>query len=296
MISFVQNWEKGSYGAKEVTQSLILIILFFIIGNLPATLVFAHLGVSGLHEASLKLGFHALFMLQMVPFLTVLVAFYLAVNFVHKVTNLDWITERPRPSLKKIAFAFAIWSSFLILTVLLQWLLSPKSLTWNFEPLAFFSTLFLLLFFLPLQVLAEELLFRAYALQGLTARLKKPWLAALLSGIMFGLMHLGNPEIKVYGYSFIILYCVLGVFLSVITALDGGIELAFGFHVANNLFSGILVTSKDQALQLPALFSTETGSFDALSLGLLIIGLAAFFILASRRFLWNFGSLIQNIP
>lgn len=296
MISFIDQWKLGAYGAKEVAQSLLLILLFFFIGNLPASIVFAKHGVVDLHTATQVLGFQTVFMLQMIPFIAVLLAFLYSIKRIHKVDGLTWVTARAKPSVSKVLLAFAFWSTFMLLTVLVQFAVNPQSLAWNFEADSFFRALLLLLLFLPLQVLAEELLFRSYALQGLNARLKKPWLAAVLSGIMFGMMHLGNPEIKEYGMVFILAYSVLGTFLSIITALDGGIELAFGFHFANNLWAGILVTSKEQALQIPALFSSNAGSFDGLSMGLLLLGLTAFFALFKRLFGWKLSALIQNNP
>jgi membrane protease YdiL (CAAX protease family) len=296
MISFLDQWKLGAYGTKEVAQSLLLILLFFFLGNLPASIVFAKYGVADLHTAAEVLGFQWVFLLQMIPFIAVLFAFHCSVKWIHKVDWLTWFTVRAKPSLSKALQAFGFWSAFMLLTVLVQYAVNPHSLAWNFDARSFYSALLLLLLFLPIQVLAEELLFRSYALQGLNARLKKPWLAAVLSGIMFGMMHLGNPEIKEYGVVFVLMYSVLGTFLSVITALDGGIELAFGFHFANNLWAGILVTSKEQALQIPALFSSDSASFDALSIGLLLMGLAAFFTLFQRLFDWNLSALIQNNP
>jgi membrane protease YdiL (CAAX protease family) len=296
MIPFLDQWKLGSYGAKEVAQSLLLILLFFFIGNLPAGIVFAQYGVTNLHQASELLGFHIVFLLQMIPFIAVLMAFHYSRSMIHKVQWKHWVTERTNPSIRRILWAFGFWSTFMVLSVLLQGILEPQSLTWNFDPRSFGIALILLLVFLPLQVLAEELLFRSYALQGLNARLKKPWLAVCLSGVMFGMMHLGNPEIQEYGMSLLLLYSVLGIFLSAISALDGGIELSFGFHLANNLFAGILVTSKDQALQIPALFTTNSGSMDERSVVFLLVGLMLFFLLFKRLFGWKINSLIQNNP
>jgi len=296
MNSFINRWSEGSYGIKQVAQTLMLVMLCFFLGNLPAAWVFAHHGIMDLWSASVSLGFDAVFLLQMIPFLAVLAALLIAARKIHKVRLLDWVCKRPQPAFGKVLFGFLCWGGFLICTVLIQKLVSPNSLRWNFDPALFFRALFLLLLFLPLQVLAEELLFRSYALQGLTARLKKPWLAILLSGIMFGAMHLGNPEIQKHGLSLLTVYCVFGIFLSAITALDGGIELAYGFHLSNNLFSAILVTSKDQALQIPSILSSDSGMFDMSSLLLLFLGLTAFYLFSKHRFAWKEASLMQNIP
>jgi membrane protease YdiL (CAAX protease family) len=57
---------------------------------------------------------------------------------------------------------------------------------------------------------------------------------ALMTSIIFGSVHFGNPEVSKLG----ILCCVYigtGLFLGILTLMDEGMELALGFHAANNL-------------------------------------------------------------
>jgi len=44
-------------------------------------------------------------------------------------------------------------------------------------------------------------------------------------------------------------YIGTGLFLGVITLMDDGLELALGFHAANNLFTALLVTADWTAFQ-----------------------------------------------
>jgi membrane protease YdiL (CAAX protease family) len=294
MTNFLDLWEKGNYSTKAVVQSLVLIAFFFIIGNLPAVILMPSHQISTLSQAAEILGFETLFLLEMLPFLCVLVAILLAVRFIHKVSLLTWITARNRISVHRIVFGFLLWGFILVLTTAIQMLVFPGTFQWNYQAGPFFRALLLLVLLLPFQVLAEELLFRSFALQGFTARIKSVPLAILLSGTMFGMMHLGNPEIKEYGTPFIFIYIFFGVFLALITALDGGIELSFGFHLANNLVAGVVVTSDDQALQVPALFKSGSGNLDLYGMLGFIMGLGLFFVLAFRRFNWKFKVLNRN--
>jgi hypothetical protein len=43
---------------------------------------------------------------------------------------------------------------------------------------------------------------------------KKNSIAVLISGIMFGAIHIGNPEIAKIGYHIIVYYMLVGVFLA----------------------------------------------------------------------------------
>jgi len=296
MMPFIYRWYQKPYGVKQVSLTILLVFLGFLLGNLPVSWVFIKNGLFDVFEASRYLGFERMFLLQMIPFFTVLLALFFAVRKIHRVSWKDWITQRNHVSFQRVVFACLFWGAFLGLSTGLQVVFFSDSLHWNFEPKAFGVAVLMLLLLLPFQVLAEELLFRSYALQGFALRLKKPWIAVVLSGLLFGIMHLGNPEVSEHGYAILSIYVLLGVFLALITCLDGGIELAFGFHFANNFFSGILLTSKDQALQLPALYTSDSASFDALSVVLLMLGLGVFFFVAHRRYTWCWSALHQNIP
>ena len=50
----------------------------------------------------------------------------------------------------------------------------------------------------------------------------------------------------------------LGFFLGVITLMDNGLELALGFHIANNFFISFLTTSQWSAFQTPSLLKEVT--------------------------------------
>ena len=62
-------------------------------------------------------------------------------------------------------------------------------------------------------------------------------------------MHIANPEVDKMGYIIMIYYIGTGLFLGIITLMDEGMELALGFHAANNLITALLVTSDWTAFQ-----------------------------------------------
>ena len=67
-------------------------------------------------------------------------------------------------------------------------------------------------------------------------------------------MHLGNPEVEKLGYGIMVYYIGTGFFLGIITLMDEGLELALGFHAANNLFGALLVTADWQAFSVESLY------------------------------------------
>ena len=86
-------------------------------------------------------------------------------------------------------------------------------------------------------------------MQGLGILFRNRWVPLVVTSVIFGLMHLGNPEVEKLGYGIMVFYIGTGFFLGIITLMDEGLELALGFHAANNLVTALLVTSEWTAFQ-----------------------------------------------
>jgi hypothetical protein len=78
---------------------------------------------------------------------------------------------------------------------------------------------------------------------------KNKWVPLVITSVLFGLLHIANPEIDKLGYILLVHYIGTGFFLGIITLMDEGLELALGFHAANNLFTALLVTADWTAFQ-----------------------------------------------
>ena len=75
-----------------------------------------------------------------------------------------------------------------------------------------------------------------------------------ITSICFALMHAFNPEVQKLGNTLLIYYFLTGIFLGIITLMDDGLELAIGYHTANNFFTAILISNDWQAFQTDAVF------------------------------------------
>ncbi|MDB2463009.1 CPBP family intramembrane metalloprotease [Algibacter sp.] len=75
------------------------------------------------------------------------------------------------------------------------------------------------------------------------------WTPLVITSVGFGLMHIANPEVDKLGPVIMVYYIGTGLFLGIITLMDDGLELALGFHAANNLFTALLVTADWTAFQ-----------------------------------------------
>ena len=91
-------------------------------------------------------------------------------------------------------------------------------------------------------------------MQGIGVVTKSKWIPLIVTSVVFGLLHLSNPEVEKLGPIIMIYYIGTGLFLGIMTLMDEGLELSLGFHAANNLFTALLVTADWTAFQTHSIF------------------------------------------
>ena len=195
-----------------------------------------------------------LLVLMLFTFIGGLIALIAVVKYLHKQKFVKLVTAREKTDWSRVFFAFVLWGVFSVITTLIAYYLSPEDLLWNFNLWPFLGLLAISLLLLPLQTSFEEFLFRGYLMQGIGIAAKNKWVPLVITSLVFGLMHAFNPEIAKLGYSVLSVYIGLGFFLGIITLMDDGMELALGFHAANNMIIALLVTSDWTALQTNSIF------------------------------------------
>ena len=175
------------------------------------------------------------------------------VKYVHRQPLTALITGRTRIDWKRFWFSFLLWGGVTVGITLIDYLfISPEDYIWNFQWIPFLKLLSIVILFIPLQTGFEEVFFRGYLLQALGLTVRNKWFPLLTTSLLFGLMHIANPEVEKLGYSLLIYYIGTGIFLGITTLMDDGLELALGFHTANNLFTALLVTSDWTVFQVPS--------------------------------------------
>lgn len=175
------------------------------------------------------------------------------VKYVHKQTITSLTTSRKKIDWKRIWFAFFFWGILSSGMVLIDYYLAPENYEYNFQLQPFLILAVIAVLLVPLQTSFEEYLFRGYLMQGLGIMTKNKWFPLIFTSVVFGMMHIANPEVETLGYSVLIYYVGTGFFLGIITLMDEGLELALGFHAANNLFTALLVTANWTAFQTPSI-------------------------------------------
>jgi membrane protease YdiL (CAAX protease family) len=242
----------------DYLKGSLIFIFFNFIGQIPLSLYIISqsdlVGEFTSHQDLFsKLPSNPTLFLILLPFAVVLPFIYLVVTRLHQRSFLSLITSRDRVDYKKILFSFFLWGTVSALMVIFDYMMSPEDYVWNFKPLTFLILLLISVVMIPLQTSMEELIFRGYLMQGFGVLFKNRWMPLLITSILFGLLHIWNPEIDKLGIHLIWYYIGTGLFLGVITLMDEGIELALGFHAANNLVTALLVTASWTAFQTESL-------------------------------------------
>lgn len=196
--------------------------------------------------------------LMLVSFVFVFFQLYALVRFFHKQSFIQIITSRTKIDWQRILFSFSIWAGITIGSTILFYFLYPQEFIVQFDWIPFLLLFIIGLLLFPFQIGCEELIFRGYLMQGFGNLAKNKWFPLLMTSVIFGLLHIANPEVDKMGYSILIYYIATGLFLGIITLMDDGIELALGFHFANNFIAALLVTSDWTAFQTHSILKSTS--------------------------------------
>jgi membrane protease YdiL (CAAX protease family) len=192
--------------------------------------------------------------LILISFAFTLIGVYYVVRYLHNQTMLSVTTSRKKIDWSRFFFSFSLWAIFTVVSTLLFYYSNPDDFVINFKPIPFAILVIIGALLIPIQTSAEEYVFRGYLMQGFANLAKNKWFPLLMTSVIFGSMHLSNPEVLKMGNIVFVYYIGTGLFLGIITLMDEGMELALGFHAANNLIGALLVTSDWSAFQTHSIF------------------------------------------
>jgi uncharacterized protein len=195
---------------------------------------------------------------MLVSFVFVFFQLYALVRFFHKQSFLQLITSRNSIDWHRVLFSFTIWAGITIISTVVVYILYPEDFIVQFDWIPFLLLFVIGLLLFPFQIGSEELIFRGYLMQGFGNLAKNKWFPLLMTSLIFGLLHIANPEVDKMGYAILIYYIGTGLFLGIITLMDEGMELALGFHFANNFIAALLVTSDWTAFQTHSILKSTS--------------------------------------
>ncbi len=214
------------------------------------------------------------------------VALLLCVKFLHHKKTTDILTGRDRFDVKRVFFGAATWGLLTLVLLGAQYGFGDTShLVFQFQPFNFIMMCIVILIFIPFQVAFEEFIFRGYLMQGCILLFKYRWVALLLTGLAFGLLHGTNPEVDRFGFWVAMpQYILMGLLLGLVAIWDDGLELALGLHLANNVISSLVVTHDASALQTHALFKDMAPTASHTDTVVMLVCGIIFLLICNRKY------------
>jgi hypothetical protein len=277
---------------------LLIIVAGIVVGQIPLTIavmlkVFAAetpitamedpYEILGILDSNLNL------FLMLLTYVGGLLAVFFTVRVLHRQSLVSLTTSRKKIDWGRFWFAFILWAVFTVFFIGIEYFTNPENYSFNFELVPFVILVIIALILVPLQTSFEEYLFRGYWMQGLAVLTKNRWLPLVITSVVFGAMHLANPEIDKLGYILLVHYIGTGFLLGIMTLMDEGLELALGFHAANNLVASILVTADWTAFQTNSLLKDTSepsmAGFEVFVPLFLIYPLILYIF--SKKYSWN---------
>lgn len=226
--------------------------------------------------------------LLLLSFVFALLGIFGVIKYLHFQTILSVTTGREKIDWNRVFFSFSIWAVFTASSIGLLYYFAPENFVVNFKPIPFAILVVIGTLLIPIQTTTEEYIFRGYLMQGFANLARNRWFPLLMTSVIFGGLHFFNPEVAKMGNIIMVYYIGTGLFLGILTLMDDGMELALGFHAANNLVSALLVTSDWSAFQTHSVLkdvSEPSATFDVLFPVVVIFPILLFIF--SYKYKWS---------
>ena len=226
--------------------------------------------------------------LMLLSFAVGLLGVYLVVKFLHKQPFVELTTSRKKIDWGRVFFGFALIAITTIVVTGLDYYNNPEDYVLQFNLVPFVILAIIAIIMIPLQTSFEEYLFRGYLMQGIGVLAKNKWLPLLITSVVFGGLHLANPEVDKLGNVIMIFYIGTGFFLGIMTLMDEGMELALGFHAGNNLIAALLVTADWTVFKTNSVLkdiSEPSAGFDVIAPVLILYPI--FLLIMAWRYKWT---------
>lgn len=287
--NFLENFSKEKKPLVFYLLGSLIVLLFSILGQTPMFFFLPNeinTYSNGLDVFS-SLDKNLLLFLLLLPSAFSFLGIWFVVKKIHFRPLISIITSRKKIDFERFKFAFILWSLISMSIFSIEIFFNPIDYEWNFDFSKFLILFFISTAMIPIQSVVEELIFRGYLMQGFSVFFKNRLLPLLTTSVIFGLLHILNPEIQKLGYGLLIYYIGTGLFFGIVTLMDEGVELSSGFHVSNNLVASLLVTADWTAFETYSIFKfTGNPYFSKEVLLYVLIIYPLIIIFLSKKYKW----------
>lgn len=267
-----------------------LVFLAAMVGQIPLSIAVLFSGKMPQNNADLYSLFdsNVFLFFALLTFVFAFIGLYLVVEKLHLQKFISIITSRERLDWSRILVSFGVWLIISVILFFASYFYDSSDIVLQFNLIPFAILSFITLILMPIQTTAEELIFRGYLMQGFYNLSLNKWFPLLMTSLIFGTMHIMNPEVEKIGYLILVYYIGTGIFLGIITLMDEGTELAIGFHAANNIVASLLITTDYTVFQTHSIFkdiSEPSINFEVFFPVLVLFPILLFYF--SKKYKWN---------
>lgn len=286
-MKYIQQGYTGNLGRWKY---LIIPTLFFgFIGLNFFAMSFMEIDMDKLIKAEIASKGENRFLVEsLLPFAIGLGLVLFWVKYVHNQSITSLTTARTKIDWKRVFFSFSLWALITIVFLGIDYTMHPEHYIFNFKLVPFLALVLISILLIPLQTSFEEYFFRGYLMQGIGIATRNSFVPLVFTSVVFGILHIANPEVQKLGYEILVYYIGTGFFLGVITLMDDGLELAIGFHASNNLITALLVTADWTVFQTNSIFidTTEPNLITDAYVPVFVLFPILIFIFA-KKYQWN---------
>jgi membrane protease YdiL (CAAX protease family) len=231
-LLFAASWLFGTQQDKNPAEDFFTPLTAFIESSLLGGFAFAMLAIAMLLPATAA-----------------------AVTLVHRRRWITLLTAKPRLNWGAVATSTLV--TFLLLALWMGAVIAllPGAIRFHPDWDGWARFLPFVIALIPLQTLAEEMLFRGYLLQTVGAVTARPALRLILPAAVFWVMHLWNPEVEVGAGWALADYALIALYLTWLVIRADGVEHAWGVHMGLNGFLALVLTISPGTLTTPAPFT-----------------------------------------
>lgn len=267
-----------------------LVFLAAMVGQIPLSIAVLFSGKMPQNNTDLYSLFdsNVFLFFALLTFVFAFIGLYLVVEKLHLQKFISIITSRERLDWSRILVSFGIWLIISVILFFASYFYDSSDIVLQFNMIPFAILSIITLILMPIQTTAEELLFRGYLMQCFYNLSLNKWFPLLMTSLIFGTMHIMNPEVEKIGYLILVYYIGTGLFLGIITLMDEGTELAIGFHAANNIVASLLITTDYTVFQTHSIFkdiSEPSINFEVFFPVLVLFPILLFYF--SKKYKWN---------
>ncbi|MEX0998306.1 MAG: CPBP family intramembrane glutamic endopeptidase [Flavobacteriaceae bacterium] len=181
--------------------------------------------------------------LMLLSFAVGLAALLFVIKYLHKQPLIEATTTRKKIDWNRFFVGFGLVAVTTVILTGIDFYTNPQDYEVQFQLWPFLILALVVIIMIPLQTSMEEYLFRGYLMQGIGVLAKNRWLPLIITSVLFGALHIANPEVDKLGNIIMVYYIGTAFLLGIMTLMDEGLELALGFHAGNNMIAALLVTA-----------------------------------------------------